>query len=281
MIVSELRSAIEGLRAESLPELPDARIEEDFAELQRASEQLEAERLRRLAEIDRRGLYARDGHLSVASWLVGVHRVAWGTAREQVRLARGLEAMPATRRALEAGELSMSGARSLVAAREADPEAFERCRAGPRRGRPRAQRRPSCSGSSPSGGSGWSASEDPRGLTPGTSAGACTPRSRSAGWCGWTPTWIPETGEHLLIALRAVLDAEVRSGTDGRGRAGGPHPGAAPGRRPGGDLPPVAGRAGATGGRGRTAPPDARRWAWRGSSGTGTGELDHDRSRAI
>ena len=27
----------------------------------------------------------------------------------------------------------------------------------------------------------------------------------------------PETGEHLLTALRAVLDAEVRSGTDGHG----------------------------------------------------------------
>ena len=27
----------------------------------------------------------------------------------------------------------------------------------------------------------------------------------------------PETGEHLLTALRAVLDAEARSGTDGHG----------------------------------------------------------------
>jgi hypothetical protein len=62
--VSELRSAIEGLRAETLPELPDARIEEDFAELQRALELLDAERLRRLAEIDRRRLFERDGHLS-------------------------------------------------------------------------------------------------------------------------------------------------------------------------------------------------------------------------
>ena len=100
--MSELRSAIEELRAESLPELPDARIEQDFAELQRPVEQLEAERLRRLAEIDRRSLYARDGHLSAASWLVAVHRVAWGTAREHVRVARGLEQMPATRAALAA-----------------------------------------------------------------------------------------------------------------------------------------------------------------------------------
>jgi hypothetical protein len=124
--VSELRSALEGLRVESLAELPDARIEEDFAELQRAAELVEAERLRRLAEIDRRRLYARDGHLSAASWLSVVHRVAWGQAREQVRVARGLEQMPATRRALQAGEVSISGARLLVGARDADPDAFAR-----------------------------------------------------------------------------------------------------------------------------------------------------------
>ncbi|HEU4528422.1 MAG TPA: hypothetical protein VFT80_10900 [Actinomycetota bacterium] len=52
--MSELRSAIELYRRDVLAELPDARLEEDFAELQRAIEQIEAERLRRLAEIDRR-----------------------------------------------------------------------------------------------------------------------------------------------------------------------------------------------------------------------------------
>ena len=46
--MSELRSAIEAFRSEDLASLPDARLEEDFSELHRASEQLEAERLRRL-----------------------------------------------------------------------------------------------------------------------------------------------------------------------------------------------------------------------------------------
>ena len=68
--MSELRSVLEAFRAEVLPELPDARIEEDFAEIQRVGELLELERLRRLAEIERRGLFARDGHLSAAAWLV-------------------------------------------------------------------------------------------------------------------------------------------------------------------------------------------------------------------
>jgi hypothetical protein len=122
--VSGLRSVVEELRAEVLPELPDALIEEDFAELQRAAELLEVERLRRLAEIDRRRLFERDGHLSAASWLASRFKVAWGAAREQVRIARGLEEMPAARRALDDGDLSMSGLRVLASVREADPEAF-------------------------------------------------------------------------------------------------------------------------------------------------------------
>jgi hypothetical protein len=124
--LSELRSAVEALRSESLPDLPDARIEEDFAELQRVCELLELERLRRLAEIERRRLFERDGHLSAASWLAARFRIAWGTARGQTRLARALAHMPGTRHALEAGDVSLSAARVLVAARDANPEAFDR-----------------------------------------------------------------------------------------------------------------------------------------------------------
>jgi hypothetical protein len=126
--VSELRSAIDAMRFETLAELPDARLEEDFAELQRASELIDAERLRRLAEIERRGSYQRDGHLSAASWLASTFKVAWGTARNEVRMARALEDMPVTRRALEGGDLSMSAARVLVDARDADHEASGRAR---------------------------------------------------------------------------------------------------------------------------------------------------------
>ena len=66
---------VEELRSEALPELPDALIEEDFAELQRAVELLEVERSRRLAEIDKRRLFERDGYLSVASWLASRFKV--------------------------------------------------------------------------------------------------------------------------------------------------------------------------------------------------------------
>lgn len=127
--MSELRSAIESLRSETLAELPDARIEEDFTELHRVVELLEVERLRRLGEIERRRLHEHDGHLSAASWLATRFKVAWGGAREQVRLARALEEMPKTRRALDAGDISISAVRVLVAARDADPDVFERAEA--------------------------------------------------------------------------------------------------------------------------------------------------------
>ena len=124
--MSELRSAVDAFRAETLPDLPDARMEEDFAELQHAGEQIELERLRRLAEIERRGLFKRDGYLSAAAWLATSFKVSWGAARDQVRVARGLDEMPDTRRALEEGELSMSAVRTLVGARDFDPASFAR-----------------------------------------------------------------------------------------------------------------------------------------------------------
>src|SRR2546421_11136317 len=119
--MSELRSAVEALRSEALPDLSDARIEEDFAELQRVRELLEVERLRRLAEIERRRLFERDGHLSAVAWLATTYKVAWGAARDYVRVARALEEMPQTRQALDAGELSMSAVRVLVGAGGSGP----------------------------------------------------------------------------------------------------------------------------------------------------------------
>ncbi|MBI2237095.1 MAG: DUF222 domain-containing protein [Actinobacteria bacterium] len=183
--MSELRSAVEALRSETLPELPDARIEEDFAELQRTVELLEVERLRRLAEIERRRLFERDGHLSAVSWLATTFKVAWGTAREHVRVARALEEMPETRRALDVGDLSMSAVRVLVAARDADPSAFRRseaqlvedARIDPFHARP-----PACRGVLAPGSKATTSSE---------SGGGSTRRSRSSAWCGWTVISIP------------------------------------------------------------------------------------------
>jgi hypothetical protein len=111
-------------RGIDLSEASDAQVEEGFAELQRACEQVELERLRWLAALDRRRPWLRDGHLSTTSWLAETHRLSRSAAAGDVRMARSLEAMPTTREAVAGGDVSMSGARALAAARDTDQEAF-------------------------------------------------------------------------------------------------------------------------------------------------------------
>jgi len=211
--MSELRSAIESWRTEVLPDLPDARIEEDFAELQRVGELIELERLRRLAEIERRGLFGRDGHLSAAAWLADRFRVAWGSARGSTRTARSLDRMPAIRRAVEAGEVTMSAARVLVEAREANPSAFERSEehlveAARIHSVADLQRVASF----------WRQRVERETDPPGEDGGGLRGRRRlhaSVTFQGMVRVdgdLDPEAGETLLTALGAVMNAEVRRG---------------------------------------------------------------------
>ena len=93
-------------------------------EFERASRVLEAERSRRLVEVERRAAWAVDGHLSVVSWLAARVRLGFSRASQQVKLSRALREMPVTREALGAGELSSEAVGLLVSAREAAPEAF-------------------------------------------------------------------------------------------------------------------------------------------------------------
>jgi hypothetical protein len=208
--MSELRSAVDALRSETLPDLPDARIEEDFTELQRAVELLEVERLRRLAEIDRRRLFERDGHLSAASWLATTFKMAWGTAREHLRIARALEEMPQTRQALDAGELSMSAVRVLVATRDSDPSAFRDCEAQ----LVEAARIHSVQDLQRVAAYWRQAVEREQALEGDDKIREGRRLHASVSFLGMVRVdgdLDPETGETLLTALRAVLDAESRS----------------------------------------------------------------------
>jgi hypothetical protein len=210
--MSELRSAIESLRAEVLPELPDARAEEDFSELWRTMELAQVELLRRLADLERRRVFERDGHLSVAAWLVSRFKVAWGAARDQVRVARALEEMPETRRALDAGDVSMSGVRLLVDARDADPELFlpaERQLVDAARIHSIGDLRRVASY--------WRERIEHDQLTTGGGEERLRQRRRlhaSVSFLGMVRLdgdLDPETGETLLTAISAVLDAEART----------------------------------------------------------------------
>ncbi len=113
-------------RAQNITEHPDARIEEDFAALQRGIERLEVERLRRLAEIERRGLHERDGHLSAVSWLASTYSMSRGAAVGEVRVTRALNEMPVTSQALDEGRVSLGAVSLLARARQVDPDAFAR-----------------------------------------------------------------------------------------------------------------------------------------------------------
>ena len=213
--VDGIGSVVEALRATPLDELPAARLEERFAELHRAVEQLELERLRLLAEIERRGLFARHGHLSVASWLAARFRVAWGEAQHDARVARSLGNMPSTQRALEDGEVSLSAARVLVKVRQVDPDSF---------GDDEAQlveaARIHSMGDLQRVAAYWREQvEHDRPVDADDERRARRALHASVSFMGMVRVdgaLDPETGETLLSALSAVLDAEARGQSDDR-----------------------------------------------------------------
>jgi hypothetical protein len=250
--MSELRSVIEQLRAESLAEQPDARIEEDLVELHRVGEQLEAERLRRLAELDRRRIHEPDGHLSAAAWVVRHLRVAPGRAREHVRLARGIEAMPIVRAALHDGELSLGAAQVLAQAQAAEPGAFDEVEAllveAARRHQVTDLARVVTR---------WRQQVEARRVDDPDEARHPRRRLHSSvlldGMVRVDADLDPETGEALLCSLRAVMDAEARAS----GARTDPRTPAQRRRCAGGDLPIMARSFGSPGGGGRAPPRDA------------------------
>jgi Domain of unknown function (DUF222) len=142
--------------------------------------------------------------------------MAWGTAREQIRVARGLEQMPVTRRATAEGELSMSAVRILVATRDADPEAFGRCE----RELVEAARIHSANDLQRVA-SYWRQAVEREQVLEGDEMIRARRRLHASvtflGMVRLDGDLDPETGETLLTALRAVLDAESKSaGADDR-----------------------------------------------------------------
>src|SRR5438874_6424379 len=112
--MSTLRSGLDELRGVDLRCLSDSELTDRLREVDRASGILEAERGRTVAEIDRRGAFANDGHLSMASFLEHRLQTSWSEAARTVRTARALQDMPRVREALYAGEVSSSAVGQLV-----------------------------------------------------------------------------------------------------------------------------------------------------------------------
>ena len=127
--MSELRSALDGLLVVDDAALTDDQLVVELDEVEHATRQLETIRARRLAELERREVWGRDGHLSLASWLSARHRVTPSTAAGHVRMARALEAMPVAAEALATGDVSSSAVSLLAHARDASPNSFARSEA--------------------------------------------------------------------------------------------------------------------------------------------------------
>jgi hypothetical protein len=123
--MSTLRSAVEELQSDDLGAVDDDALETDLGEVLRAADLLHGEALRRIAEVERRGTFVRDGHLSVSSWLAQRFRMAFSVAANNVRAARALRSMPATRRALASGKIGAAALTALVRAREVHPDDFD------------------------------------------------------------------------------------------------------------------------------------------------------------
>ena len=85
----------------------------------------EAEWLDRLAEFDRDGLWALDGHFCCANWLVGRTNMARSTAFEKLRVAHELTRRPVIAEAFRLGQLSYSAVRAVTRMDRPAPEVDE------------------------------------------------------------------------------------------------------------------------------------------------------------
>jgi hypothetical protein len=88
--------------------------------------------LRAVASYDHHKLWKRDGATSMSSWLAARYGLAWGTAREWVRVAHALQGLPRIAEAYAEGRLSWDQLRPLT--RFATPETDQAwAREAPRR----------------------------------------------------------------------------------------------------------------------------------------------------
>ena len=101
--MGSLVSVIDELAAEDLGAVDDTVLAADVGGLVSARRRLDAEVVRRVGEIDSRGLHVADGFVSVASWLRSKIRVAFGGAKRLVALSRALRRMPQTEQGVPGG----------------------------------------------------------------------------------------------------------------------------------------------------------------------------------
>ncbi len=269
---------------ESYPDDPsgvtDEELEAGIKDLERISLAAQAKKLRWVAEAEGRAVFRRDGFVSSTEWLSDRLNVARGTAKEQLKTAQVLEAVPEVQKAMATGEVSSSSIRVLTAAWESHPEAFQASGASlleaAKTKRVGDLRRTV---------EDWSHGQDQDdGLE---EARKAHERRRfdicptASGTVSGTVELDPEGGETVMTALQAYVDSVTKNG-----RMGLRTPPAAPGRRPGGAVPAVPGLVRSPLGGGRAAPPHRDRGSadpaglGQGTGGPGQRRIDCPGDRA-
>jgi hypothetical protein len=213
--MSTLRSVCDELRIRDLRAVPDAELASYLDDLEHTDRFVDAERARALAELERREVGARDGHLSVASWMVARHGVAPLTAAGHVRMARALEQMPVTAEALAGGEVSSAAVSLLASAQEAAPGPFARAEdalVDAARSLPVVKLRDAVAQWRENADSERASEDEERRFERRRLHVSATPE----GMVRVDGELDPSTGQTVITALRAVQDADVRSGVGNR-----------------------------------------------------------------
>jgi hypothetical protein len=105
-IFDEINSLLDRLSAEDLTVVPSAAMADDQIALQRIVSRVQAEFLRRLRRFDSGQGYANTLALSAKAWLRWKCNLTPGAASDQVEVARELDSLPQTSRALAEGDIS-------------------------------------------------------------------------------------------------------------------------------------------------------------------------------
>ncbi len=123
-VLAAMRSAADALTGLCPGELPDAALSELLVELDAAWNRLSAGRVGLLGVWDARVAWAADGAQSGPGWVAARTEQARSAVAGEIRVARGLRAMPITEKAFLSGDLGFAKVRLLVDLASDLPDAY-------------------------------------------------------------------------------------------------------------------------------------------------------------
>ena len=118
------REALSKLTAKNFPEISNETLRDSITELAACITVATAHLLKLIAELDRRQAWGDWGLKSCAHWLNWQCGIDLGAAREKVRVARALEALPLISDAFGNGEVSYSKVRAMTRVANASNEEY-------------------------------------------------------------------------------------------------------------------------------------------------------------